>query len=128
MTQEEYLEKREKVENRKRVFGFDYRNNSMSADEFVEKLNKIMESHKGKSVDIEFIADDSDENATSIYLTWVDWETFEQVEVRLGLERLNDEKFVKGLTVLIKDNESVAVDILRSLGYSVESLNKTQSL
>ena len=122
MTQEEYLEKREKVENRKRIFGFDYRNNSMSASEFVEKMNKIVESHKDKSVDIEFVADDSDENATSIYLTWIDWETFEQADIRL--RRMKCEKACADAEIkrLIERNEQSAVDVLLSLGYKVEKL------
>lgn len=122
MTQEEYLEKRKKVVYRKRIFGFDYRNFSMSASEFVEKMNKILESYRDKCADIEFIADDSDENATSIYLTWIDWETFEQADIRLRRIKYAKDCDVAEMKRLIERNEQSAVDVLLSLGYKVEKL------
>ena len=122
MTQEEYLEKRKKVVYRKRIFGFDYRNFSMSASEFVEKMNNILESYRDKCADIEFIADDSDENATSIYLTWIDWETFEQADIRLRRIKYAKDCDVAEMKRLIERNEQSAVDVLLSLGYKVEKL------
>lgn len=122
MTQEEYLEKRKKVVHRKRIFGFDYRNFSMSASEFVEKMNKILESYRDKCADIEFIADDSDENSTSIYLTWIDWETFEQADIRLRRMKCAKACDVAEMKRLIERNEQSAVDVLLSLGYKVEKL------
>jgi hypothetical protein len=117
-TKEFYLENRKKTKFEKQIFYFGVREDyNHQIDDLITTLNECKEEFKDKE-DVYLSIDDSsydDYGEFYLMVSWKDWETEEDFNIRMYNEKWAKERAVESLKRLIERNPQEAVEIIKEL-------------
>ena len=115
-TKEFYLENRQKKHYNKQIFFFGP-DAAYKFSDLIQKLSELEKEFKDKEeVDLWVDASEYDElGECYLMVSWVDWETEEDFELRMYKKEWAKEKAVNSLKQLITRNPQEAVEIRKEL-------------
>lgn len=116
-TEEEYLKNRRKKRYSKEIFGF-YDGTTCTIAELRNRLDDFEEKLKDKD-DVDIWIDSSaylEHNESYLMISWIDWESKDDFEMRMFKEKCSKERSVESLKRLIENNPAEAIKIIKGLG------------
>ena len=115
-TKEFYLENRKKIRYNKQAFFFG-RGAAYKFSDLIQKLSEVEKEFKDKEeVDLWVDASEYEETGEAyLMVSWVDWETEKDFELRMYEKQWAKERAVESLKRLIDRNPQEAVEYIKEL-------------